>query len=157
MSASEEQAYQTLLARLQRYAAYQDRCTHDLLRKMTEWHVPENLREKLLKQLTSEGFVDDRRFASSFVRGKFHSNKWGRIRIAGELRARGFSGSIITEALQEIGEEEYAEAVRQLILRKNREINPQKIMHKREKILNFVVGKGFETTLVLRIIQEIKI
>lgn len=146
-----------LLQKLERFCSYQDRCTFDVRRKMAEWHVPENLREKLLKQLTSEGFADDRRFASSFVRGKFHTNKWGRIRIAGELRMRGLPETVIAEALQEIPEEEYLKTLRQLMIRKSREINPEKIMHKREKILNFVVGKGFETDLVLRIIQEIKI
>ncbi|MBN1197919.1 MAG: RecX family transcriptional regulator [Bacteroidales bacterium] len=149
--------FDSLLQKLEHYCSYQDRCTRDIQRKMKEWKVPENLQEKLLKQLRSEGFIDDRRFALSFVRGKFHANKWGRIRIAGELRARGLPEALISEALQEVGEEEYQETIRQLITRKNREINPEKMVNKRKKILTFVVGKGFETDLVLRIIQEIKI
>lgn len=110
-----------------------------------------------MKQLKEEGFIDDQRFARSFVRGKLRGNKWGRIRITCELRAKKIPETIISEALQEIGEEEYLELIRSLIKKKSGEINPEKTLNKQDKIINFVVGKGFEIDLVLRMIQEIKI
>ncbi|MBE0647128.1 MAG: RecX family transcriptional regulator [Bacteroidales bacterium] len=147
----------TLYAKLTKYAAYQDRCSWDVEKKMKEWKVSVGTQKKLLEQLKSDGFLDDRRFAASFVRGKFRVNKWGRIRISFELRGRKLSTAIISEALLEIDEEEYLETIRTLIARKSGEINPEKTLNKREKIINFVVGKGFETDLVLRMIREIKI
>jgi regulatory protein len=146
----------TLLQKLERYCSYQDRCTRDIEMKMSGWKIPKASKEKLIKQLKDEGFIDDQRFARSFVRGKFRVNKWGRIRIAFELRSRQLPEAIITEALLEIGEEEYMETIRALVNRKSGEINPEKTLNKREKIINFVVGKGFETDLVLRMIKEIK-
>ncbi|MFC2102505.1 regulatory protein RecX [Bacteroidota bacterium] len=145
----------TLEVKLQRYCAYQERCTRDVEMKMRGWKIPEASKEKLIQQLKDDGFLDDTRFAASFVRGKFRANKWGRIRISNELRSRKLSDAIIAEALQEIDEEEYLETIRALIIRKSGEINPEKTLNKREKIINFVVGKGFETDLVLRIIKEI--
>jgi len=148
---------EAILQKLERYCSYQDRCTRDVVLKMEGWKVAKSMQEKLLKQLRSEGFVDDLRFASSFVRGKFSVSKWGRIRIGYELRSRQLPEVIITEALQEIVEEAYLDAIRSLIIKKSGEINPKKTLNKREKIIKFVVGKGFEIDLVLRMIQEIKI
>jgi len=147
----------TLFTKLSKYAAYQDRCTQDVKMKMEGWKVPGNQQEKLIQQLTSEGFIDDRRFADSFVRGKLSINKWGRIRITYELRAKKIPEAMIREVLQEIDEEMYMDTIRSLILRKNGEINPDKSLNKRQKIINFAVGKGFEPDLVFRVIQELKI
>jgi len=147
--------FNQLYVKILRFASYKERCTRDVELKLREWNVPKPMQEKLLKKLKMEGFIDDHRFACAFVRGKFSVNKWGRIRIIYELRARKLPESIITGALQEIDEKSYQDTIRTLIIKKNGEINPEKIAHKREKIINFVVGKGFEPELVLRIIQEI--
>lgn len=144
----------TLLEKLERYCSYQDRCSSDVELKMAGWKLPPSEKEKLIRKLTEEGFIDDQRFARSFARGKFRVNNWGRIRIRFELKAKRIPESLIREALQEIGEEEYEAAIRALINKKSGEINPEKTLNKREKIINFVVGKGFEIDQVLRIIQE---
>lgn len=115
------------------------------------------MQEKLLKQLKEEELIDDQRFANAFVRGKFRVNRWGRNRITYELRARQLSEPVISIALREIDEEQYLDTIRTLIIKKNQEINPGKTVNKREKIINFVVGKGFESDLVLRMIQSINI
>ncbi len=148
---------ETFLHKLERYCSYQDRCSRDVEQKMAGWKIPQASKEKMIKQLKDEGFIDDQRFTKSFVRGKFRVNKWGRNRITYELKIRQLPGSMISEALKEIAEEEYLDTIRALIMKKSGEINPGKTLNKREKIINFVVGKGFELDLVLRMIQETKI
>ena len=148
---------ESLLQKLQRFCAYQERCSLDVVQKLRAWKVPKSLQEKLLKQLKEEELIDDQRFANAFVRGKFRVNRWGRNRITYELRARQLPEPVISIALREIDEEQYLDTIRTLIIKKNQEINPGKTVNKREKIINFVVGKGFESDLVLRMIQSINI
>jgi len=148
---------QTLYLKLERYCAYQDRCTRDVELKLKGLKVTELEMGKVIEQLKEEQMIDDQRFANAFVRGKFSVNKWGRNRITNGLRIRQLPESIISMALREIDEESYLEAIRTLIIKKSREINPEKTLNKREKIINFVVGKGYESDLVLRMIQEIKL
>ena len=112
---------------------------------------------KMIAMLKEEGMIDDQRFANAFVRGKFRVNRWGRNRITYELRARQLPEPVISNALKEIYEEQYLDVIRTLIIKKSGEINPGKTLNKREKIINFVVGKGFELDLVLRMMQEFKI
>jgi len=148
--------FETLFTRLTRYCAYQDRCKRDVEMKMQGWQVSKKLAEQLILKLTNEGFVDDLRFASSFVRGKFRINKWGKQRIVYELRARSIDEQLIREALEEIDEASYMDSIRALIHKKNLEIKPGKTLNKRDKIINFVVGKGYEIDLVLRMMNEIQ-
>ena len=45
--------------------------------------------------------------AKAFVRDKFRHNKWGKVKIAAHLKAKGITGDIIGTALGEIDNEEY--------------------------------------------------
>ena len=148
---------EVLLQRLMRYCTYQERCSRDVELKLRGWKVPGREVAKMIAMLKEEGLIDDQRFANAFVRGKFRVNRWGRNRITYELRARQLPEPVISNALKEIYEEQYLDVIRTLIIKKSGEINPGKTLNKREKIINFVVGKGFELDLVLRMMQEFKI
>ena len=108
-------------------------------------------------QLTEEEFINEERFARIFVRSKFHINKWGRTKIRHELKSRYISEKMIIRAMEEIGEDDYIRTIRELILKKNLEINTGKNFNVREKIITFVTGKGFEFDLISKVLTEIKI
>ena len=125
--------------------------------KLKEWKIPADQAARITGYLEENNFLNEARFARSFARGKFRSNKWGRIRIHYELKSRQIQGSVIREAMQEIPEEEYRATLRQLILKKQLEIKAGKNLNIREKIINFVSGKGFESDLAAEILKELKI
>ncbi|MEI6173070.1 MAG: regulatory protein RecX [Bacteroidota bacterium] len=143
--------------RISRYCAYQERCAWDAEKKLAEWKVPGGRISTLMKSLKDEGFIDDERFARTFVRGKFRINKWGRLKIGYELKGRKIPDIIIRSALLEISPEDYRKTVRELVLKKKSEIKPGKNLNIREKIITFVIGKGFEFDLAAEIIKELKI
>ncbi|MFH1160244.1 MAG: regulatory protein RecX [bacterium] len=147
----------TLYLKLTRYCSFQERCSRDVEQKLREWKVPERDAGRLIQRLKRDGFLDELRFARSFARGKFRVNRWGRVRIRYELQGRGIPDPVVSEALREIGEEEYLETIGDLIRKKKAEIKSEKTLNIREKIITFVVGKGFETELVLRALNETKI
>lgn len=124
--------------------------------KLQGWNVSKGLIERLIMELSKEGYIDDLRFAGSFVRGKFRINKWGKQRIVFELKARKIDEQHIKEALKEIDEVSYMDSIRSLIRKKDLEIKTGKTLNKREKIINFVVGKGYEIDPVLRMMNELK-
>nr|MBC8181092.1 RecX family transcriptional regulator [candidate division KSB1 bacterium] len=114
--------FQTLYTKLSRYCAYQDRCKWDVEMKLQGWQVSKGLAEQLIMELAKEGYVDDLRFARSFVRGKFRVNKWGKQRIVFELRAKRIDEQLIKKALEEIDEASYMDSIRSLIRKKDLEI-----------------------------------
>lgn len=146
-----------LLNKLRHFCSFRDRCTSEVEKKLQSLNVVPAQRPGLLDRLRSEKFLDDRRYAGSFARGKFHNNRWGRVKIAYELAGRGLPGNIIREGLEEIDEEEYVAVVIDLIRKKSKEIKDEKKFPIRNKILTFVSRKGFEAELVSKVMNELKI
>ena len=148
---------ESVYTKLTRFCFFQERCTTDISRKLQEWKIPQPEAIRLIRQLKRDGFLDERRFAGIYARGKFREKKWGKVRIRHELLKRDIPTAMICEALGEIDEEEYLRTIRNLIRRKKKEIPAKKTLNIREKILNFVVGKGFESDMVLRVLNELQI
>ncbi len=146
-----------VIPKIARYCAFQERCRLDVLQKLIEWKVPADQAIRIMSYLEENNFLNEARFARSFARGKFRSNKWGRIRIQYELKIRKVQGVFIREAMQEISQEDYRQTLRELILKKQQEIKAGKNLNIREKIINFVSGKGFESDLAAEVLKELKI
>jgi regulatory protein len=146
-----------LLQKIEHYCAYQERCSYDVAVKLRSWKVEPSAISEMLKRLQEEQFIDDERYARSFVRGKFHINKWGRVKIVHELKNRQIDDNIIQMSLNELGTEEYHQMLRSLIVQKLSEIKRGKNLNIREKILTFVTGKGFEYNLTEKILNELNI
>lgn len=143
--------------RIQRYCAYQERCSRDVETKLHEWKIPPGKISKIIKELNDDGFLDDIRFARLFARGKFSINQWGRKKIGYELNKKGIPGNLIDTALKEIDEIKYHEVLLSLIGKKCKEIKAGKNLTIREKLINFALGKGFEFDLILQTLNHLKI
>jgi len=147
----------TIIARIHHYCAYQERCNHDVDLKLMQWKVSSDKIRNIKHYLKEEGFLNEERYARIFVRSKFHINKWGRSKIRYELKNRVIPENLVQKAMEEIGEDDYMNTIRELILKKMSEINSAKHLNIREKIITFVTGKGFEFDLISKVLTEFKI
>ncbi|NJX17407.1 RecX family transcriptional regulator, partial [Tamlana crocina] len=95
------------MLKLMQYCAYRDRSQKEVENKLLEMRMIPEAREQIIIKLMQEDFLNEERFARSFVRGKFRIKKWGRHKIIQELRLREISSPIIKLALTEISEKEY--------------------------------------------------
>jgi len=134
------------LAKLEYFCAYRDRCEHEVWQKIEELRLPEELGQQLFDLLKSEKFIDEVRFAETFVRGKFRGNHWGRVRIRQELKMRRVDNQIIENAMEQIDEEAYLELLEELLLKKRKQYDgdPQA----RQKAAAALIRAGFEPDLV---------
>lgn len=110
-----------VLKRMEHYCAYQDRCHRDVREKLREYALDEQEKENIICRLIEDRFLDEERFARSFVRGKHRFKQWGRLRLERELRLRGIHPRLVAEALDEVPEEEYRETFRELFRARARE------------------------------------
>jgi regulatory protein len=65
-----------------------ERCTHELTKRLERDGYPAPVVTACIGRLAEEGYLDDRRFASSFVIAKLDAG-WGVPRITRELESRG--------------------------------------------------------------------
>jgi len=71
---------------LERYCAYQDRSHFEVLKKLREMQMIPMVIDAIVLHLIEHNFLNEARFAKSFVRGKFNIKKYGRIKITQGLK-----------------------------------------------------------------------
>ncbi|MEM6845517.1 MAG: regulatory protein RecX [Bacteroidota bacterium] len=135
-----------------KYCAYQERTQQEVRDKLYSYGLYADAVEDVLSELISEGFVNEERFARAFARGKFRSNKWGRIKIEMGLRQKGLSDYCIRSGLSEISDQDYRDTLSGLIQKKWSSLSGEDPYTRKHKTARFVLGKGYESELVWKIL-----
>ena len=141
--------------KLEAYCAYQERCHKEVIEKLkTYGMIPEAI-DHILGHLIQENFLNEERFAQSFARGKFTIKKWGKKRIVNELKQRDISRFNIQSALREIKEAAYLQTLDELAKKRLGQITETNVMKKRKKLADYLLYRGWESSLVYQKIQEL--
>ena len=128
----------------------------DIRGKLKIWGIEENDTDWVVAELVKQKFIDDLRYTIAYVRDKVRFNQWGRIKIRYMLSAGKISHSIIDQAFDHIDEDSYADTLKLLLQKKSREMKRETNPYaKKQKLVKFAQGRGFEIDLVLRELQEL--
>lgn len=143
-------ASETLYARLASACARREHCRQDVFRKLSAADLPEDEADAVVSRLEKEGFLDEGRYARAFVHDKTLYDRWGRQKTRQALKLRGVPQAEIDAALDEIDEEEYECGLRELLAAKARSVKAKNDYERRQKLLRFAAGRGFELHLASR-------
>ncbi len=141
--------------KLMQYCAYRDRSQKEVEDKLIKMRMIPAAREEIIIKLMQENFLNEERFARSFVRGKFRIKKWGRYKIKQELKLKDISSPVIRLAMTEINESDYKSTLYSVAEKKLpliKETNPFK---KKKKLYDFLSSKGYESHLILEVIDDL--
>lgn len=141
--------------KLMQFCAYRDRSHKEVEEKLRDMRMIPAACEQIIMKLMQEDFLNEERFARSFVRGKFRIKKWGRIKIKQELKLREISSPIIKLALTEIEEGAYTNTLEELAIKKFNLIKEQNSMKKRKKLSAYLLLKGYESSLVYETVKAV--
>ena len=135
-----------------RYCSYQERCVLDLEKRFYAWNVKKENWDKIVDYLIKDDFLNEKRYVEAFVRGKFKMKKWGRNKIKiGLISKRVYDEKLFNTVFEtEIEEEEYLSTLKGLIEKKLLLINEADDYKKREKLYRYMLGKGYESELILK-------
>ena len=146
---------QEALQRLMHFCAYRDRSQKEVEDKLDQMRMIQAAKEQIIISLMQENFLNEERFARSFVRGKFRIKKWGRIKIKQELKKREISTPIIKLGLSEIKESDYQKTLFELAEKKEEKINEPNSFKKKKKLAGHLLRKGYESQLVFDCVNDI--
>lgn len=112
----------------------------ELERKLLARTTPEVARAVLVR-LEEWGYLDDRALAEAFVRSR--RERWGRLRLAAELRQRGVDERLVHEVLEKDGDDERERAA--LLLER------AAWRHRGEhaRMVRFLLGRGFSLSIAV--------
>jgi len=133
----------------------QEQCTGHIKAKLEEWGVGEADAEKIVRKLREDKFLDDKRYATYYVRDKFRLNQWGKIKISYMLRQKGVEEDIVLSALDLIEDDAYLETCMNLIRAKSSTLKEKNHFKKKGKLYRFASGRGFESDIIHRALNLI--
>lgn len=138
-----------VLEKMERYCAYRDRCRRETAEKLRSFGLAEDENEEIMRRLEDGRFLDEERFARSFVRGKYRIKKWGETRLRSELAARGIPGALIEKAVGEINREEYRENFKKLFDARVRRAGGLDTQQQKAAVYNYLYAKGYPAGMIL--------
>ena len=146
-----------VLDKMAKYCAYQERCVKDVRDKLKTFEISEEEKTKIFDYLIDNRFVNDERFAKSFVRGKVNQSGWGVNKIRFHLIQKGIDKDIIEEALGQTDEEAYRQRLIEILKTKAKTVKADSDFEKKRKLAAYAIQKGFEGTLVWEILKDLAI
>jgi regulatory protein len=141
--------------KLESYCAYQERCHQEVVQKLTGMHMIPEAIDVIMVHLLQHNFLNEERFAKTFVRGKFKIKAWGRNRLTFQLKQKGVSKVNINNALAEITDEEYIGLFNDLADKKASSIKETNKLKKKKKFIDYFLYRGWESHLVYEKANEL--
>jgi regulatory protein len=150
---AESTLYKTALSKAMAICSRSEHCTDDIRSKLQSWHVAESDIARIISELTRENFINEKRYAESFVKDKFRYNKWGKVKIRAGLKMKKIPGEIIKTALDSIDDETYRKTIEDLVYVHRRSVKAKNQYDLKGKLLRYGLSKGFESDLLYDILS----
>ena len=144
---------------LQKAAAYcslSEKCEYEVKEKLRTWDVSNTDVAKVIDQLRHDDFINDARYCTYYTRDKFRFNRWGKIKIGMMLRSKQLPEEEITNALAQIDEAEYEEALVVLLQAKLKTLTYKFEYEKQGKLFRFAQSRGFEHNIVSNVLRQLE-
>jgi regulatory protein len=147
--------FEKALPMAQKYCAYQDRCSSQVLAWCRQKQLVSADVQRLMAELKQNGYLDDERFARAYARGKFRNNHWGMVKIAAGLKARGICQELIEEALSEIDVSDYLMKLESLLIKKIGFPLVTLTYQDQMRIASWAAAKGYERPLIMDVLKQV--
>ena len=137
--------------KITKFCLYQERCTREVYEKLSSHRIFDPLRQDIIDELLEEGYIDEMRYSTAVVKGKYNRLKWGTVKIRTYLSNKNIPKSIIDEVFsKEIEEEASIDKIVNLISRKLKNSESEPDFQTKNKINIFLRGKGYELDVIKR-------
>lgn len=137
------------LASLMRLCARAEKCEGDARRLMRRWGVDQQAAEEVLARLVRDRFIDDRRYATLFVREKLNLSGWGAYKIRTALKRKEVSEEIIREALAELDSGKLRARLNEQLKRKLRTLKAKTPYELKTKLIRYGLSLGYDYEAVM--------
>lgn len=151
MKLSESQA----LTRIASYCSRTERSEYDVLKKLSAWELSDDGIKRILEKLRKDRYVDNGRFAKSFINDKLKFNKWGKAKIIYELKKKKIPASIYTPLFEELSENDFEEQLIHILSIKAKNVKGKNNYEKKTKLIRFAIGRGFPMDITIKCTNKI--
>ncbi len=143
------------LAALMRECAKAEKSTGDARRLLSRWEVPIEQREEIIEKLIEMKFIDNRRFATAYVRDKLNLSGWGAGRIRLELGRKGIEREIIDEQLTGLDRHAMMERLEKMLTKRARTTKYKDTYDLKGKLMRYGASLGYDYSSVRDAIDKV--
>lgn len=136
------------------YCYYQERCHKEVRNKLYEMGCRKDEVEELISEMIQADVLNEERYAKAIAGGKFRMNKWGKKKILYLLQQNQISDYCIKKGLAEIDDHEYYTTILNLIEKKLPDYKSKSQYITKNKLIKYLLGKGYEYNLIQQAINE---
>lgn len=127
---------------------------NDLRKFLLNKEYPTELVNKAIDKLTSQGYLNDRSYAKSFINSQIITTSNGPLKIERELLDKKIDYKIIAEELEVFSEEEQLNKIDKIIRKMIRSNHTRGGMVLKQKIFNDLKNYGYDMSVINRIIDD---
>jgi regulatory protein len=146
----------TALKKAMSLCARREYCSEDIRVKLDSWGINNPDADNIISRLIRENFINDKRYAEAFVKDKYHHNKWGKVKIASQLRAKRIASEVIDSALATVDEDQYRQTIKDVLASHRKFIKAKNQFDLKGKLLRFGLSKGFESHILYDILNDLE-
>jgi regulatory protein len=142
------------LVKAESYCAYQERAQQEVRDKLYDWGLHHDDVEEVITELIVTNFLNEERFAMSYVSGKFNIKKWGKIKIKQGLKLKRVPEKMIIKALNSIDYDKYLQTILAAAEKKSAVLIENDKYKRKYKLTTYLMGKGFESNLISEVLKD---
>lgn len=128
----------------------QDRTEYQLREKLRQNEYPQEAVEQAIAYVKSYHYIDDLRYACSYVR--YQKEKKSNRRLQQDLQKKGVAKEFIEQALLEEGNEDETDAIQRLLEKKG--YTPEMPREQANKIYQFLLRRGYKSSDILYVMRS---
>ena len=107
-----------------------------------------------LDRLMEQGYLDDRRFATTWARSRLRTKPMGPYRLRHELEAKGVEDHVVREVLKDLYEDGEAAAARRAMASKALGFRDLPAGSRTGRLARFLQRRGFSNEVIWRLLRE---
>ena len=142
------------LVKAEHFCAYQERAQQEVRDKLYDWGLWPDAVENIIIQLIGGNFLNEERFAKSYVQGKFKQKGWGKIKIKQGLKFKKIPDGLLKKALLTIDGDDYLEMLNKILVKKAALLTEKMPYKRRYKLQQYALSRGFEADLINDVLKN---
>lgn len=135
------------LAKAERYCAREEQCYSSVRQKLSAWGVPSDSADRIIDCLIDNDFINEHRYVRIYCESKLRLQKWGRRKVAYQLRSKRISNDLIAEGMETVTDEQYQDILLAVARAKWKTFTPGD-QRNRERLMAFLISRGYEMEFI---------
>lgn len=132
-----------ILNYLRRRCSVREFCKYDIYLLLNLYDIGKEIKDEIINLLIEDGYLDEQRYANSFVKDKIFLQKWGKSKVLNHLKSKNISNDKIKQSLENINEQQYNEMINKELEKKKKTIKDTDSNAIKQKLINFAIVRGY--------------